>query len=142
MTAGLELLAAREWLYAKLAADATLTGIVSTRIYAEMAPENATFPLIMITEMSPGNDLRVVGTGRIWSDPLFLVKAVDQTASYTGNIKTLAGRIDAVLHGKSGTATDGTVWACVRERGFTMPETGPGGTQYRHLGGLYRVMVA
>lgn len=141
MTAGIELLAAREWLYAKLAADATLTGIVGTRIYAELAPENATFPFVLVTEMSPGNDLRVVGTGRIWSEPLFLVQAVDQTASYTGNIKTLATRIDAVLHGSSGPATDGTVWACVRERPFTMPETGPGGVQYRHLGGMYRVLV-
>jgi hypothetical protein len=142
MTAGLELLAAREWLYAKLAGDATLTGIVGARIYAEQAPENATFPLLMVVEQSPGNDLRVVGTGRIWSDPLFQVKAVDQTASYAGNLATLAARIDAVLHGSSGSATNGKVWACARERPFSMAETGPGGEQYRHLGGLYRVMAA
>ena len=141
MTAGLELLTARQFLYAKLAADSTLTGIVSTRIYAELAPEAATFPLVMIIEMSPGNDLRVMGTGRIWSDPLFLVKAVDQTAALTGNLKTLATRIDAVLHGASGSATDGTVWACSRERPFSMAETGPGGIQYRHMGGVYRVLA-
>jgi len=48
--------------------------------------------------------------------------------------------VDAVLHGASGTATDGTVIACVRERAFEMVEM-TDGVQYRHLGGIYRVLA-
>lgn len=142
MTAGVELLAAREWLYARLAADTALTAVVGSRIYADVGPENATYPLVMVIELSPGNDLRVVGTARIWAAPLFLVKGVSQAASFGGNLKTIATRIDAVLHGASGPATSGQVWACVREQPFSLAETAPGGVQYRHLGGLYRVAVA
>lgn len=143
MTAGLELLAARQWLYATLAADTLLAAVVAGRIYTEQAPEDATFPLVLLTELSPGDDLRVVGTGRIWADPLFLVRGVAQTASFGGTLVTIAGRIETALNGKAGTATNGRVWSCVRERPFSLAETvTPGGTQYRHLGGVYRVCVA
>lgn len=133
-----ETVAAEKWLYSVLAADATLTGAVSTRIYAYTAPESATFPLVLFGQQS-ATDLMGVGPYRIWANMLYVVRGVGETASMAG-VQTIANRIDTVLHAASGSNVDGIVYACVRVQPFALSET-ISGRQFRHLGGIYRLFV-
>ena len=141
MTQGIEILAAKQFITAKLTADTALGSAVSTRIYDSVAPQGAAWPFVVFQNQSGGgNDVAAMGALRIMTDSLFLVKGIEKSSSFMGNLKTIATRIDAALHGTSGTATDGTVIACVRERAFEMIET-TDGVQYRHLGGIYRILA-
>lgn len=128
------------WLYTVLAADVSLAAVVGTRIYSDLAPAGTTLPMV-VYQMQATNDLMVVGSARVWANALFLVRGVAQRVSYDGDLITMADRIDAVLHGASGSNVEGNVWECVREREFRLTEVGADGRQYRHLGGLYRILA-
>ena len=127
-----------KWIYETLSGDATITGIMSTRIYRDAAPQGAIMPCIVFQLQSPGNDLNGVGGRRIYNASQWTVKAIAQGGEYSGNLNTLATRIDALLHDKhSAVGSDGQVW-CVRLRPFQMPEI-DNGIQYRHSGGVYEI---
>jgi hypothetical protein len=68
-----------------------------------------------------------------------VIKAVDRNPS-AATATSIADRIDAALHGKSGSVAAGTVHACVRDEPIEYTEVMDGVT-YQHLGGLYRVYV-
>jgi hypothetical protein len=126
------------WLYGVLSTDATLTGLVGSRIYSYVAPVNATYPLI-IFQYQTGSDLMGVGPVRIWSDSVYVIKAINRMESYS-TLKTIADRVDVLLHAESGSVTDGRVVGCVRERAYSMLEL-VDTVQVRHLGGIYRIMA-
>lgn len=131
--------AAEQWLSTTLKADATLAGLVSTRVYNTRRPSTTTpFPCVIFQLQAAGDDLLVLGGVRVWANMLYLVRGIAEQTSYEGNLASIANRIDAVLHAQSGTATAGTVWVAVRERPFQMSEIVDGRT-FAHLGGLYRV---
>lgn len=125
------------WLYATLSADATLTGLVGTRIYLDQAPEGASFPFVVFQLQAAERDLVVIGGGRVWSSGLWLVRGVDKATSFT-TLKSIEARIDALLHAKSGSVTGGTVYECVREEPFRLTEV-VDRVRYLHLGGIYRI---
>lgn len=139
MTQGKEMLAAAAWLYSKLAADSALTAVVSTRIYNEVAPQNATYPLV-VYQMQSAVDLPAAGGGRILTNSQWLVRAISTAPTFGGDLATAATRIDVVLQAAEGSVTDGYVVACVRSRVFQMVES-DSGVQYRHLGGFYEIAV-
>lgn len=139
MTAGLEIDAAEEFIYATLRGDAALLGLV-TDIFNSQAPQGAAYPFAVFQAMS-GTDLMVVDSIRVWTGLQFLVKIIGQTSDY-GDLRAAVARVDAVLHRVGGTVADGTVWSCVREQTIRMTEAGPGGEQYRHAGGMYRLLAS
>jgi hypothetical protein len=128
------------WLNTALSGDASLAAVVGTRIYSDLAPDGAALPMV-VYQMQAANDLMTNGAARVWANTLFLVRGVAQRVSYDGDLITMANRIDAVLHGASGSNAEGNVWECVRERPFRLTEVGADGKQYRHLGGLYRILA-
>jgi len=133
--------AAEQWLNTTLKADATLTGLVSTRIYNTRRPSATTpFPVVIFQLQAAGDDLLVLGGVRVWAPLLCLVRGIAEQTSYEGTLASIANRIDTLLHAKSGTATAGTVWVAVRERAFQMSEIVDGRT-FAHLGGLYRIQA-
>lgn len=127
------------FLYQTLTSDATISGIIGTRCYADFAPQGSALPAI-IFQLQATTDLNGVGSQRVMVNNLYVVKAVMETASYGGNLATLAQRIDTLLHRQQLRigANSGYVW-CRRERVFRLAEVGDGGKQYRHLGGVYRI---
>lgn len=127
----------RKWLETVLKADATLTGLVSTRIYAAPAPKDATFPMVVYQLQASEPDLTVVNGVRIWAGGVWLVRGVAKTESFA-TLTAIADRIDVLIHRQSGAVTGGTVVSCVREEAFEMVET-VDSLQYRHLGGMYRI---
>lgn len=139
MSAGQELMAVAEWLYARLTADATLGGLVGTRVYADLAPESAAFPMVVF-QFQTGEDVDAAGGIRVLANTEWLIRGIDMTPSYRGALGSVAARVDSLLHAASGTATSGTVIACVRTRPFQMASV-TDGVQYRHAGGFYKVIA-
>lgn len=135
-----ELNAIDRWIYGTLTADTALAAVVGTRVYADQAPQTTpavTMPVVVF-QWQGGADLMVIGGVRVWTNAVYLIRGIDEAQTWGGDLKTIADRIDAVLHRGSGTNADGVVYAAVREQPFRMPETA-GGKSYRHLGGLYRI---
>lgn len=133
------------WLYTTLANDAAITGIVGTRVYRDVAQQGAQMPCIVF-QVQSAEDLNTAGVNRIFTTLTVVVKAIDTTGSYAGNVQTLAARADVLLHSQqasvSMTLPDASVvagycWAW-RTRPFNLAEV-VDGVQYRHLGGVYRV---
>jgi hypothetical protein len=135
MTAGLEAATAEEHIYGLLHGDATLMGLVGD-IWDTQAPQGATFPFVVYQFMT-GNDLMEVASIRIWSNMLFLIKVVGQTGNYS-DLNAAVARIDTLLHRTSGAVADGTVWACIRQQVFRLPEM-VSGKQYRSAGAIWRI---
>lgn len=131
---------ADEWLHGVLA-DATLAALLTGGIHADVAPQGTRFPY-GLHQFQGGADVRGNGPDRIMISGLWLVKAVAETESYIGVLCDAADRIDELLQATSGPGgSDGEVFSSVREQPFRMPEVLEGGTQVRHLGGIYRLLV-
>lgn len=129
------------FIYTILSADATLTGIVDTRIFEDTPPEEGIpLPYVIYQLYTPG-DVMGVGAKRLWTNSLWTVKAIARQLSYKGDLATAAGRIDALLHQAAGVTADGTVWASTREYELRYPEKTEANDQIRHLGGIYRIMA-
>lgn len=134
----IEPLLGMKWIYATLSADATLTGLVSTRIYDGLAPQGGALPYVVYNHMG-GADLLGIGAIRVFANGLYQVKAVCKGNSYAP-AKAIADQVDELLHGASGATTDGVVLACVREQPLALIEQ-QDGIEYRHVGGIYRLFV-
>ncbi len=130
----------RAFIFTTLTNDPTLAGLIGNRAYHGVAPAQAQYPFVVFQMLSAGNDLLGVGTARIWSAPLFIVKAVCKGSS-TGPVEPVANRIDQLLHSAAGTVTNGVIWECVRERPFDLP-TNENGVVYQQLGGEYRFLAS
>ncbi len=130
---------ARAWLYTTLTGDPTLQELIGRRVYHGRAPTDAQYPFVVFQVLSPGNDLVAVGGIRVWSAPLFLIKAVGKGGG-TGPLEPIVNRIDQLLHVGSGSVTNGVIEECVRERPHDLPEVSDG-VQFQNLGGEYRIRV-
>ena len=137
-----ETFVADSWLYAVLSGDAQLVALATGGIYGHSNPNKTpTFPFVLFGLQGAGMDVRGVGPARVMAPMVYLVRGISEGNSFGGNLKSIADRIDALLQAASGSAAGGLVLVCVREQPFVLPETGPDGRQYRHLGGIYRLFV-
>lgn len=113
---------------------------LSTRIYPDVAPDDAKYPFIVFQCQDDPADVRGVGTVTVMAETLYLVKVV-APASYP----TL-GSILAICHTAMTNSTGaspvigGTVLSSVKDRSMSLTETVKG-KLLRHLGGLYRIQV-
>lgn len=131
-----ELAICEQWLTSKLTGDSVISSIVAARVYSEVAPEKTAFPYVLFTQQST-TDVMTNGAQRVMVNAVYAIRGVAPRESYA-TLRTLADRIDVVLHKASGQVATGTVIACVRERPFLLDETEKG-VQYRHFGGVYRL---
>jgi hypothetical protein len=138
VTSGVETTAAEMFLITRLKA----ANVASGRVYSGVAPPGAVEPYVIVQEQSPGTAvLYAIGVEQIWIDPLFIVKAVKATGSWT-ELTPVVKAAHAALQNTTGAMTDGTILSCLREKPFKLievPQTT--GQQYRHLGNAYRVLV-
>lgn len=133
---GLELVTVETWLYLRLANNAVGVG---DRVYADVAPRGAEFPLVIFQLQTPTDAMTANGT-RIMTSGTWIVKAVMPAMTFT-ELSGIAALIDSRLHRKTYTsAGTGTVLACVREQPFKLVENADG-LPIRHLGGMYKVFA-
>jgi hypothetical protein len=135
-----ELSRANKWLYSKLAADAMISSIVGTRIYARKAPPNAAYPFIVFNYQA-GTDSQGMGTARVLTRSLYQVKVICKN-SPDENVYTVADRIDELI-GQGVHELQGDMRiSSRREEPLELLEDTPNSAQfYYHLGGLYRLHI-
>lgn len=99
------------------------------------------FPCIIVAFQS-GIDVVYANAKRSFIDALYQVKAVG-VASDPDAIVTLAGQIENALGGDQGlqhvNVTGGHVLSCQRQNPLMYNDEDKAGTQYMHIGGIYRV---
>lgn len=133
----IEIARAMEWIHDTLSADATLTGLVSTRIFDGLAPQGSAYPFVVFNHQG-GSDALGVGAARVLNSGLFQIKAMTESTSYSSAV-SIADRIDEVLHGSAGSKDGAYIASCVREQPIMLIEQ-HNGIEYRSAGGLYRLI--
>lgn len=136
--AGDELTRIDRWLTATLLASSSVTDIVGTRVYGELAPPASSWPFVLFQHQA-STDVTTAGRDRIMLDALYLVRGVHASTSFAGDAETLSDAITDALDAASGATTGGVVFACNRERPFRLVELDDGGAQHRHAGALFRI---
>lgn len=139
-----ELQAAAKWLYTTLAAHAGVSALVGTRVYEGRRPPGTALPAIVFQHLG-GADRRAMGADkRLFSRPVFLVKAIAEGESYA-SADAIASAIDAALQGVGGTATVGdqdyTIRGCERLEPVRYLEAASDQTRFNHSGGQFRLFV-
>lgn len=86
----------RKWIFETLSADATITGVVGQNIFAEEAPQDATFPMVVFAHIGNVDTLRVGHSGYV-NKAIWLVRVVAQGSSVDGNVNTVAERFNPLL---------------------------------------------
>lgn len=139
-----ELPAAENWLHDKLVGDSEIASVVGGRVYKYALPQSPIYPLITYS-LASDTDFQGLGTVRILTRPLYLVKVISRGAP-SSLVNLAADRIDEIVGRTtkdSFTSTAGDMFAVSsrREAAVQFMERDPAvaGTIYFHLGGLYRL---
>jgi hypothetical protein len=125
------------WLIEVLKNAVLPTELVNTVINAQTT-EVVNPPYLLISHVS-SRDIRGVGTVRIDTDNLYLIKAVHRSNSFVQG-RAVMRVVDAALQGTIASTTHGSI-TCVRETSMHYPET-LDGAQYMHVGANYRIRAA
>lgn len=141
-----ELPAIENWLHDKLVADTEVFSVVQDNVYKYALPQKPRYPCIVYS-LASGFDFQGLGTVRILTRPLYLVKVVSR-GTPTTLVNLCADRVDEII-GKAVreilTSTAGDVFALSarRESAVQFVERDPAleNSLYFHLGGLYRMEV-
>jgi hypothetical protein len=131
-----ELARVEQWIYTTLAADPTVANAVGTRIYADEAPQGATFPLIIFAHIGNVDTLRTLGTGRV-SKTIWLVRAIDKGSSALGTVKTVADRFDSLLL-VTDTVVDGVRFSSQHDQ-HAIRKDSENGVPLSYLGSYYLI---
>lgn len=132
-----EPLETEEWIAAQLLADADIAASVDT-VTSRVFSTRQRLPVIKL-DLQEASDLMVVNGNRVWTDQTYLVRAYTSGIDTT-ETKTLAARIDAVLHKASGTSSTLRIEDCVRIEPFVDTEVA-GDKTYQVAGGFFRLHV-
>lgn len=145
MTDGIEPIIAERFMTSRLEArPALMAAPVSGRIYGHAAPQaedgDPDYPFVLFSQNSINQDMTAIGSILIWAVLEYVVRVVGRTNSWDP-LLAAAAEIELALADTDGVVTpDGTIHACTRMRPFLLPEI-RNGVQYRHLGGIYRLLV-
>ena len=137
-TNAVELVGIDGWLYSVMSGDATLHALVADRIYADVAPENATFPYVIFNQQS-AVDLDTPGFHHVWVNALYQIVAVTQGSSKSA-LQPIAERIHTLIQAMRAVTSTTEIVACYRESPFSLSET-TDGVRYVRLGGIYRIFA-
>ena len=113
---------------------------LSTRVYLDMAPAIAAYPLIVFQCQDDPRDIRGVGITSVMSETEYLVKVV-ASADYA-SLGSIVSILNTVLTTAIGATPviGGRVLSSVKERGFSMVEVDDG-KQLRNLGFFLKIYV-
>jgi hypothetical protein len=127
-------------LIAKLAGDATLTGLLPNGVFMDEAPPNST-RYVLVSLLSEEDAFSF--QARSHEDALYLVKAVGLSTA-NPNIKAATARIDALLDHQPLTAAGYSPMAMYREARIRFIEVDDVDATIRwfHRGGHYRVVMS
>jgi len=124
-----------EFLIGKLTTP--LTAYVGTRIFADVQPGDATWPVV-IFQLLAAPDTLGAGATRVMTRAVYRIKAITKGAGMQLPVD-IAAAIDSALHKADGVFSGFYVTAH-RVNSFAYSEVSSGET-FRHVGGEYRVDV-
>lgn len=128
------------WISSRLLGDNGVGGVatlLNNRVYAYIAPQGAAYSLVIFSHQA-GRDVQGLGTNRVITRPLYLVKVISQGAPNAA-AKSAADRIDERLT-VAASVKDGYVFSGRREQSISFVEVDDATkTQYWHVGGLWRI---
>lgn len=127
-----------QWLRSLLVAVPAVNDAVSGRMYADQAPQDTGFPLVLWSLQS-APDVIGQGTFRIMTRCNYIVKVIGQTRSYW-DLWPIYDALDGAIHGKGSDTVAAHIFACMRHEEFRMTEFTEG-KEYRHLGGIYEILT-
>ena len=139
-----EVVRIESWLSSRLLGDtgsSGLFGIVNGRIYPYLIPQGVVaaggHPAVVYS-FQAGRDVQGLGTNRVMTRPLYLVKVISNGAPNAA-AKSAADRIDERLT-VAASAKDGYAFSGRREQSISFVEVDEATkAQYWHVGGLYRI---
>lgn len=121
--------------------DPMLMSLSPGGIFVGAAPIGATFPCTLVSFQS-GIDVVAANAKRLMVDALYQVKGVG-VSSDPDAVVALASQIDDTLGGDEGLrhvdVTGGHILSCQRRSPLLYNDIDKAGTQYMHIGGIYRV---
>lgn len=126
-----------QWMYSKLAGDATVASICGTRIYAEEAPQDSAFPMVLFAHIGNTDVVRSLGDGRL-SKVIYIVRAIGLGSSTQGVLKTVADRFDPLLLVQN-VVVDGVRINYVQHDQHTSRKDSTSGVPVSYLGSYYLV---
>ena len=127
------------WLYSRLSGDATLTTLVGSRIYRELAPQGAAYPMITFSQQSAIDKNGVAGA-HLMDNQLWLVKVIGTGESYA-SMRPISDRIFQVLHQQGQVAVNGAfIGRAVREQMIPQGAEYVGSVRYNYLNAQFRII--
>jgi hypothetical protein len=129
------------WIYQTLSQDSVMQTLVENQIYRRTAIPGATFPRV-IYQFQAGTVFDVLSGIELWSNMVYLVKAVD-FASSPVNLEAIVNRFIFLLDKKNGRVGNGQIFTCNREQDIEYTEQGPeeSPASYEHMGSLFRILA-
>lgn len=130
--------ATRRALYQALTTDQTIQQLAGGRVYDGVAPQSATYPLIVFNLQAEVDDYSF--GGRVSERQIWLVKAIDHAAS-ADIADDLADAIDDALTDRELTITGRATLYLRRETRIRFKEVADGGQVFIHSGGTFRLEI-
>jgi len=132
-----------QWLYAAMKADSTLTALIGgssdPRVYSELAPQQAAYPLVLFVNQSNIDVIGATENTRLHVQSIYAITGIDDTGTWVGDLQDIADRIDYLFHASTGgTADSATIYTSHRLQPLRLVEERDG-RQIRRLGGLFRI---
>lgn len=145
VTTGAEIEAGYRWLESALQGDTALVATLGdpTRgTNADRVTDDVPLPAVMYAFMG-GSYTTVIGAVELYLSGLWQVKVLveEDGLDVSGPV---ARRIQEILHGRNAEPIGGgfgVLHSCTRESPLSLLETDETGRTFRHLGGLYRLLV-
>jgi len=151
-----DILTATRWVITTLKNDTAVSALVGARVYANLAPRNAAYPLIVVTKVS-ALPVKPASTGAhtLMFDELVQVVAVDQgldnavPAAILNAVRAAldcaSGTVTQTVPGKEGeadtTIITGTVIGCVEDMEVPLPVEIADGVTYQKAAIQFRVFT-
>lgn len=128
------------WIFGRLSGDATLAGLVSTRIYRGVAPQGAAYPLITFSPQSGLPFAGVAGSILAQSD-LWQVKVIGSGDS-PASIRPISDRVIQLLHKAPPSVVNGVQIAeCTFQQNIPQPDEYVGSVRYFYSNSQFRVQA-
>jgi hypothetical protein len=135
----------RRAIYGRLAGDTTLNGMLGSpapnyakSIYHQKAPDGAAFPFVVFSK-SAGNPTEAFSDPSALETDIWLVKGVDRSNS-TDTAEAIQARLQALLNDASLSIAGGVTLLYLRRTSDVEYDETEDGVEYKHAGGLYRLV--
>lgn len=127
------------WILAQLSGDASLTAVVSTRIWKDVAPVDTAFPYVVFSMLPGSYYLQGVGECRLLTRADYMIKIVTEGDASDTEVTAL-DRFDEVIGAQSASLLNGFLFSGRGLSPVSYTEPRPGTPHfYNHAGSVFQI---